>query len=326
MSKTQSFYQSILQNSTLVVKVSGKICDNQQSIENVIGDIKELLSTITKLKVVLVFGFGRQLDNYMQNVHNIEPKKINGRRITSQDDIEAAKKSAEKYNIKAKYSFLEVSEKGFDKMLTKGLLPIQQINYDGLVNDEDELEKLSSQVAAGKSIVVFPEGESHTSSNTKKIEDNAAKIALRASEIAEENKPVIIPVGIHYSKKHYFRERVALTVERPIEVTGSKDELSEIISGEISRASLSREDWKDRELIWKARSIIQAERRRQNPEIEKIVTYGQGVMGARRVRAAWEWLAKNDSKECAKLEQRTREHMYKLEKLDLKIQISLNFV
>ena len=35
MSKTQSFYQSILQNSTLVVKVSGKICDNQKSIENV---------------------------------------------------------------------------------------------------------------------------------------------------------------------------------------------------------------------------------------------------------------------------------------------------
>ena len=92
MSKTQSFYQSILQNSTLVVKVSGKICDNQQSIENVIGDIKELLSTISKLKVVLVFGFGRQLDQYMKNVHQIEPKKVNGRRITSQDDIEAAKK------------------------------------------------------------------------------------------------------------------------------------------------------------------------------------------------------------------------------------------
>jgi acetylglutamate kinase len=92
MSKTQSFYQSILQNSTLVVKVSGKICDNQKSIENVIGDIKELLSTISKLKVVLVFGFGRQLDNYMKDIHNIEPNKVNGRRITSQDDIEAAKK------------------------------------------------------------------------------------------------------------------------------------------------------------------------------------------------------------------------------------------
>ena len=94
MSKTQSFYQSILQNSTLVVKVSGKICDNQENIQNVISDIKELLSTISKLKVVLVFGFGRQLDNYMKNVHNLEPKKINGRRITSGDDIEAAKKKA----------------------------------------------------------------------------------------------------------------------------------------------------------------------------------------------------------------------------------------
>ena len=206
----------------------------------------------------------------------------------------------------------------FDKMLTKGLLPVQQIGYGGLVNDENELENLSSQIAAGKSIVVFPQGEELDSSDTKQIQDNAAEIALRAYELADENKPVIIPVGIHYSKKHYFRERVALSVERPIEITGPKNKLSEIISGEISRASLSREDWKDRELIWKARSIIQAERRRKNPELEKIVTYGQGVLGARRVRAAWEWLAQNDSKECAKLEYRTKEHMSKLEKLDLK--------
>ena len=90
--KNQSFYQSILQNSILVIKVSGKICDNQSSIDNVISDIKELLNSISKLKVVLVFGFGRQLDNYMINVHGIEPKKINGRRVTSATDIEAAKK------------------------------------------------------------------------------------------------------------------------------------------------------------------------------------------------------------------------------------------
>ena len=62
MIKNQSFYQSILQNSILVIKVSGKICDNQENIDNVISDIKELLNSISKLKVVLVFGFGRQLD------------------------------------------------------------------------------------------------------------------------------------------------------------------------------------------------------------------------------------------------------------------------
>ena len=206
----------------------------------------------------------------------------------------------------------------FDNMLTKGLLPGQQVNFDGIIDNDEELENLASQVASGKNVVVFPEGESHTSPKTKQIQDNAAKIALRAVELSGDNKPVIIPVGIHYSRKHYFRERVALTVERPIEAKGTIEELSEIISGEISRASLSREDWKDRELIWKARSIIRAERRRQNPELEKLATYGEGVIGARRVRAAWEWLAKNDEKKCEKLEQRTRKHMSKLESLDLK--------
>jgi len=206
----------------------------------------------------------------------------------------------------------------FDNMLTKGLLPGKQVKFDGIIDDDEELEYLSSQVAAGNNVVVFPEGESHTSPKTKEIQDNAARIALRAVELSGDNKPVIIPVGIHYSRKHYFRERVALTVERPIEVNGTIEELSEIISGEISRASLSRDDWKDRELIWKARSIIRAERRRQNPELEKLATYGEGVIGARRVRAAWEWLAVNDEKKCEKLVRRTRKHMSKLDSLDLK--------
>ena len=92
MSKTQSFYQSILQNSTLVVKVSGKICDNQQSIENVNRRYQRAFINNIKAKSRASFGFGRQLDHYMKNVHQIEPKKVNGRRITSQDDIEAAKK------------------------------------------------------------------------------------------------------------------------------------------------------------------------------------------------------------------------------------------
>jgi len=206
----------------------------------------------------------------------------------------------------------------FDNMLTRGLLPGKQVKFDGIIDDDEELEYLSSQVAAGNNVVVFPEGESHTSPKTKEIQDNAARIALRAVELSGDNKPVIIPVGIHYSRKHYFRERVALTVERPIEVNGTIEELSEIISGEISRASLSRDDWKDRELIWKARSIIRAERRRQNPELEKLATYGEGVIGARRVRAAWEWLAVNDEKKCEKLVRRTRKHMSKLDSLDLK--------
>lgn len=206
----------------------------------------------------------------------------------------------------------------FDNMLTKGLLPGEQVKFDGFINDEEELESIANQVASGKNVVVFPEGESHSSPKSKEIQDNAARIALKSVELSTETPPVIIPVGIHYSKKHLFRERVALTVERPIEINGDLESLSRVISGEISRSSLSQADWKDRELIWKARSIIHAERLRDNPEMDDVLTYGQGVIGARRVRAAWEWMAINNIEKCRDLETRTRSHMKRLDSLDLK--------
>ena len=151
MSKTQSFYQSILQNSTLVVKVSGKICDNQENIQNVISDIKELLSTISKLKVVLVFGFGRQLDNYMKNVHNLEPKKINGRRITSGDDIEAAKKISGQilidiFSLSSRYNIrnfpIPISKKDF--ISAKRREVIEGVDY-GQVGDVISVDALEIQ-------------------------------------------------------------------------------------------------------------------------------------------------------------------------------------
>ena len=95
----------------------------------------------------------------------------------------------------------------YDKMLTKGLIPGEQIYFDGMIDDENELDLIATKVANGSHVIVFPEGESHDSPKPKKIRDCAAKIALRSAELADENKPVIIPVGIHYSRKYYFRER-----------------------------------------------------------------------------------------------------------------------
>ena len=148
MIKNQSFYQSILQNSILVIKVSGKICDNQENIENVISDIKELLNSISKLKVVLVFGFGRQLDNYMINVHGIEPKKLNGRRITSSQDIEAAKKISGQilidiFSLSSRYNIrnfpIPISKKDF--IAAKRREVVDEIDY-GQVGDVVSVDAL----------------------------------------------------------------------------------------------------------------------------------------------------------------------------------------
>ena len=70
--------------------------------------------------------------------------------------------------------------------------------------------------------------------------------------------------------------------------------------------------------IWKARSIIHAERLRTNPNLSDLATYGEGVIGARRVRLLGNGMAINNPEKCKDLETRTRSHMSRLDSLDLR--------
>ena len=90
--KNKKYYKSILQNSTLVIKISGKIINNRNHLLNVIDDIKSLISNISNIKIVLIFGCGFQLDSYVFKSFGKKPIKHNGRRITDKKDIEAIKK------------------------------------------------------------------------------------------------------------------------------------------------------------------------------------------------------------------------------------------
>jgi acetylglutamate kinase len=147
----------------LIIKVSGKICDNQENISNVVENIKKLISTITKLKVVLVFGFGRQLDNYIKDVHGIESKKIKGRRVTTLIEIEAAKKISgqilidifslcSKYNIR---SFpIPIAKKDF--IIAKKREVKNNIDF-GLVGDVSMVDALEIQkLFKNHDLVVMP--------------------------------------------------------------------------------------------------------------------------------------------------------------------------
>ena len=206
----------------------------------------------------------------------------------------------------------------FDELLTKTLLPIEVIQVEDENFDAEKIHDAAEKVASGGSVLVFPEGLSHDQPKSIAVKDSAAKIALKSVEICEGEKPVIIALGIHYSNKNKFRGRVAVTVERPIEITGQVHELTEIISGEIYRASQSREYWEDRELIWKARSIVRAERNRDLELRQLKADFGEEILGARRVRAAWEWLAQNNPLECGKLEDETRQHIAVLDSYNLR--------
>ena len=264
MSKTQSFYQSILQNSTLVVKVSGKICDNQENIENVISDIKELLSTISKLKVVLVFGFGRQLDNYMKNVHNLEPKKINGRRITSGDDIEAAKKISGQilidiFSLSSRYNIrnfpIPISKKDF--ISAKRREVIEGVDY-GQVGDVVSVDALEIQKLFKEHDMIIMPSLVLDKNTAEVLNVNADTIATELAVNLSASKLIFIsdvpfikdPKGERISAvdenvaKKLFDEKIitngmVVKVENSLKALNQGVQKIHIISGEIKNALLT---------------------------------------------------------------------------------------
>jgi len=264
MSKTQSFYQSILQNSTLVVKVSGKICDNQENIRNVISDIKELLSTISKLKVVLVFGFGRQLDNYMKNVHNLEPKKINGRRITSGDDIEAAKKISGQilidiFSLSSRYNIrnfpIPISKKDF--ISAKRREVIDGVDY-GQVGDVVSVDALEIQKLFKEHDMIIMPSLVLDKNTAEVLNVNADTIATELAVNLSASKLIFIS-DVPYIKdlkgerisavdenvaKKLFDEKIitngmVVKVENSLKALNQGVQKIHIISGEIKNALLT---------------------------------------------------------------------------------------
>lgn len=85
----KKFYRKLFQDKLFIIKVSGKIAIDQEARENLIANIKEL--TDDGIKVLLIYGGGSSIDQSLLE-NNIISKKIDGRRITSAEDIKIIKK------------------------------------------------------------------------------------------------------------------------------------------------------------------------------------------------------------------------------------------
>ncbi len=203
--------------------------------------------------------------------------------------------------------------------------------------NQQQLDSVASVVADGGRLIIFPEGKTHTDSTVKRARSGAARILLAARRKAElEGKPVpqLVPVGLHYSESSTFRERAAVIVERVMQFnpipkrTDDEEEqdrldrawvseVTDAIGIELQRASLSKTTWRERTLIWKSRSLAYAEKIRQAGGKLVKPTYAESVLGARRVRAGWEYLALNNPSMTTKMVQECEHHFEELEQRNL---------
>ncbi len=84
----KKYYLEKFKNKVFVVKIGGEVVASKIVLENILKDVKELVDN--GIKVIFVHGGGIQADNISERL-GFKPQKIDGRRITTEKDLEVIK-------------------------------------------------------------------------------------------------------------------------------------------------------------------------------------------------------------------------------------------
>lgn len=165
-----------------------------------------------------------------------------------------------------------------------GTVPIYRASDNQSMSAEERrdanrhsLSSLAKELAKGSFSALFPEGVSHDNPHLSELKTGAARLYYQArTEVTSEAPPVIIPVGLHYDRKHTFRSSVLITFHEPMEIPNALDvypasdeadavqrkrvdQLTEEIEKTLVHVVRATEDWELHELMHRARTLIQAE-------------------------------------------------------------------
>ena len=139
-----------------------------------------------------------------------------------------------------------------------GAIPIYRHSDPGsnTSQNEDSFVKCYEALAKNKTIIIFPEGQSHSDPHINKLKTGAARIAFGAMH--NNNKaPTILPVGLTFSRKGKFRSDVlvqygsAIDLSTPENLTAfeSVELITDRIKQELAKVTLNADSWEDIYLI-----------------------------------------------------------------------------
>ncbi len=111
-----------------------------------------------------------------------------------------------------------------------GMIPINRTidNKTEGVDNNASFDACYKVLEEGKTLLVFPEGNSMMERQLRELKSGTARIAL---EVEKRHQGIlnlkVIPIGIFYSQGEKFRSSVMLTVEQGLSVTNHLDEFAE---------------------------------------------------------------------------------------------------
>lgn len=163
--------------------------------------------------------------------------------------------------------------------------------------NEDTFRAATAALRAGDAIQIFPEGRSHSDPHLSPLRTGAARIALAAEADGEWAVGVVlVPVGLTYVRKAFFRGRVVAHYGEPIRVGGYRDayERDEYgaareLTGELDRRlhalTLNLTETEDGELIDAAEKMWAREKGLHTPRarpplsdrLPRLQAFGRGL-------------------------------------------------
>ena len=158
-----------------------------------------------------------------------------------------------------------------------GTVPIYRAADQQAMSDEarraanaKSLDALAAELANGSFAALFPEGQSHDQPFVTEIRSGAARLFLRAAarDGDASSLPVVLPVGLHYDRKHIFRSDVLVTFHPPLalppalgkgEEAVEAEELTARIEAALVEVVRATDDWETHRLMHRAHALLRAE-------------------------------------------------------------------
>ncbi len=155
--------------------------------------------------------------------------------------------------------------------------------------NEKSIDAMAASVASGAFALLFPEGQSHDEPFPTELRTGAARLYYRARERAasQADLPVIVPVGLHYDRKHLFGSSALVSFHAPLELPldlqtpppeGATEEerrsryraLTDELERSLREVVHATESWDLHHAMHRARKILREERaHRAGASLEK---------------------------------------------------------
>ena len=121
----------------------------------------------------------------------------------------------------------------------------REISLKGEERNRDSFRRLASVLDKEGCVLIFPEGRSHSDPRLSPMRTGAARVLLLSRK-----SPVVLPVGLWFTKKEEFRSdvllRVGPSVPPPAEAT--VEAWTDSIGAALEAVTLNADDWRDHEI------------------------------------------------------------------------------